>query len=114
MELPPGKLLRLDDYRRPSSRVFFDRRDFDKLLAIYAERVAAGEWRDYAIDEQADRADFTVFRRSHECPLYVISKLAPAAERPGRYLVSSGAKKLIQGRSIEEVLWVFERSPEPA
>ena len=36
--------------------------------------VAANEWRDYAIDHLADRAVFSVFRRTSETPLFQIVK----------------------------------------
>ena len=34
----------------PASRVTFDRRELNRILGIYGRKVAAGEWRDYAID----------------------------------------------------------------
>jgi hypothetical protein len=30
--------------------VFFERRELERLLRLYGRMVAAGEWRDYAID----------------------------------------------------------------
>ena len=30
--------------------VFFDRRELNQLMRLYGRMVAAGEWRDYAID----------------------------------------------------------------
>ncbi len=45
-------------------QVFFDRRELDALLRVYGRQVAAGEWRDYAIDGLADAAVFSVFRRT--------------------------------------------------
>ena len=44
--------------------VFFDRPELDRLLRLYGRMVAAGEWRDYAIDGQREAATFSVFRRS--------------------------------------------------
>ena len=31
-------------------QVTFDRRELDRILNLYGRMVAAGEWRDYAID----------------------------------------------------------------
>ena len=31
-------------------RVTFDRRELDRIFGLYGRMVAAGEWRDYAID----------------------------------------------------------------
>ena len=34
----------------PGNRVTFDRRELNRILGLYGRMVAAGEWRDYAID----------------------------------------------------------------
>jgi Protein of unknown function (DUF2794) len=110
-----SKLLRISEYRRPAERVVFDRAELTKILAIYADRVARGEWRDYAIDHRPNMAAFAVFRSCYEWPLFVIAKLAGQqhGSRQGNFVVSSGPRKLIQGRSIDEVLAVFERTVRP-
>lgn len=108
-----SKLLRLSEYRHSAERVVFDRSELKKILALYADRVARGEWRDYAIDHRPNMAAFAVFRSSYELPAYVIAKLSGATARHGNYVVSSGPRKLIQGRSIDEVLTVFEKALRP-
>ena len=47
----------------PANQVTFERRELDRILSLYGRMVAAGEWRDYAIDFLKDRAVFSVFRR---------------------------------------------------
>jgi hypothetical protein len=109
-----SKLLRISEYRRPAECVVFDRAELSKILAVYSDRVARGEWRDYAIDHRPNMAAFAVFRSCYEWPLFVIAKFSGAqAARQGNYVVSSGPRKLIQGRSIDEVLAVFERTVKP-
>ena len=56
----------------PPSRVTFDRRELNRIFSLYGRKVAAGEWRDYAIDFLKDRAVFSVFRRASEVPIYRI------------------------------------------
>jgi hypothetical protein len=107
-----SKLLRLSEYRRSAERVVFDRSELKKILALYADRVARGEWRDYAIDHRPNMAAFAVFRSSYEWPAFVIAKLSGGG-RQGSYVVSSGPRKLIQGRSIDEVLTVFDQALRP-
>jgi hypothetical protein len=109
-----SKLLRLADYRPSSGRVFFERTELRKLLAVYSERVARGEWRDYAIDQRPDMVAFAVFRSSYDWPLFVIAKTRAGARKPGRWVVSAGPQRLIQGRSIEDVLAVFAETPQLA
>ena len=68
----------------PANQVTFSRRELDRILDLYGRKVAAGEWRDYAIDFLKDRAVFSVFRRASEVPLYRIEKNPEAVAPPGR------------------------------
>ena len=70
-------------------QVTFDRRELDRILNLYGRMVAAGEWRDYAIDFLKDRAVFSVFRRSSEMPIYRIEKNPKLAHKQGAYSVVS-------------------------
>ncbi|MBU6474063.1 MAG: DUF2794 domain-containing protein, partial [Alphaproteobacteria bacterium] len=63
----------------------FDRRELNQILTIYGRMVAAGEWRDYALDFLEDRAVFSVFRRTAEAPLYAIEKRPKLKARQGQY-----------------------------
>src|SRR5213079_1136636 len=63
--------------------VFFERRELTRLLSLYGRMVAAGEWRDYAIDGLSESAVFSVFKRSSESPLYRIEKRPSLARRQG-------------------------------
>lgn len=102
--------IKLADHRkRVRSYVSFDRTELRQLLDVYSRRVAAGEWRDYAIDLQKGAAVFSVFRHTFDSPLFSISK-----HRHGRhchYMVFSGPEKLKHGNSIGEVLAVFDSKP---
>ena len=53
---------------RPRNEGTFSRRELDRILSLYGRKVAAGEWRDYAIDFLKDRAVFSVFRRATRIP----------------------------------------------
>ena len=67
--------------------IAFDRRELAQILNVYERKVASGEWRDYAIDTLREKAVFSVFRRSSECPLYRIEKAPKLARRQGVYSV---------------------------
>ena len=60
--------------QRLTAAVSFDRDELRTILNLYGRKVAAGEWRDYAIDTLKDRAVFSVFRRASEMPIYRIEK----------------------------------------
>lgn len=91
-------------------RVVFDRKELTILLGIYGRKVAAGEWRDYAIDFMKDRAVFSVFRRSTEYPLYRIEKNPKLARRQGPYAVLTAAGQVLKrGHELERVIRILEK-----
>ena len=95
----------------PAARgqIFFDRRELDALLRLYGRQVAAGEWRDYAIDGLADAAVFSVFRRTAEQPAYRIEKRPALARRQGAWAVyGQGGVVLKRGHELAQVLRVFD------
>ncbi|MGB6535873.1 MAG: DUF2794 domain-containing protein [Xanthobacteraceae bacterium] len=93
------------------SEVTFSRRELDRILRLYGRKVAAGEWRDYAIDFLRDRAVFSVFRHSSEVPIYRIEKKPRLARRQGAYSVISATGLIVRrGQELEGVLGALDPS----
>jgi uncharacterized protein DUF2794 len=94
-----------------SNQVTFDRAELSRLFGLYGRKVAAGEWRDYAIDFLKDRAVFSVFRRACEVPLYRIEKNPRLARRQGTYSVISSTGLIVRrGHELDRVLRALDRS----
>ena len=90
--------------------VSFNRLELGRILNLYGRMVAAGEWRDYAIDFMKDRAVFSVFRRASEVPIYRIEKDPKLARKQGMYsVVSAGGLILRRGHELDRVLLVIDR-----
>jgi hypothetical protein len=95
----------------PAVRVTFDRRELNRILGLYGRKVAAGEWRDYAIDFLRDRAVFSVFRRASEVPIYRIEKNPKLARRQGTYSVVSATGLIVRrGHELDRVLRAIDKS----
>jgi hypothetical protein len=91
--------------------VTFSRRELTRILGLYGRKVAAGEWRDYAIDFLRDRAVFSVFRRASEVPIYRIEKDPRLARRQGAYSVISATGLIVRrGHELERVLRALDKS----
>jgi hypothetical protein len=89
----------------PVNQVTFNRRELNRILDLYGRKVAAGEWRDYAIDFQKDRAVFSVFRRTSEVPLYRIEKNPKLERRQGAFSVTSASGMIVRrGHDLDRVL----------
>lgn len=115
LQTPPmATLFRLSDFRRKHKRIFFSRLELNQLLALYSRQVARGEWRDYAIDQRDGAALFSVFRHTHESPLYTIVKTAPGASRHGDFAVLAGRHRLASGAALGDVLATLQRKLGPA
>jgi hypothetical protein len=104
-----GTLFRLRDYRAKQKTIYFTRPELNQLLSLYSRKVAAAEWRDYAIDHRDGVAIFSVFRHTHETALFTIMKWAAGSNRNGDYAVFTGRRRIETGRSLAEVLAVFEK-----
>jgi hypothetical protein len=90
--------------------VTFNRRELKRILDLYGRMVAAGEWRDYAIDFLKDRAVFSVFRRASEMPIYRIEKDPRLARRQGAYSVISATGLILRrGQELDRVLRVLDQ-----
>ena len=89
---------------------FFDRRELKLILDLYGRMVAAGEWRDYAIDDDGESVSFSVYRRSSEMPLYQIEKRPKLARKQGAYSIRSATGQILKrGQSLDTTLRFFNR-----
>lgn len=87
------------------NQVTFSRRELNRILDLYGRKVAAGEWRDYALDFLKDRAVFSVYRRSSEVALYRIEKDPSLARKQGAYSVISATGHILRrGHELDRVL----------
>ncbi len=96
--------------RRRADPVAFTRSELTRILGLYGQFVAAGDWRDYAIDCLDDAAVFSIYRRASEVPLYRIEKRPKLARKQGAYLVVSMSGEILKrGHELAQVLRVFDR-----
>jgi hypothetical protein len=88
----------------------FDRGELNRILTIYGRMVAAGEWRDYALDFLEDAAVFSIFRRTSEMALFQIEKRPRLKAKQGQYaVIAAGGLVLKRGHDLAQVLKIFDR-----
>jgi hypothetical protein len=86
----------------------FDRIELMQILDLYGRQVAAGEWRDYSIDFERDRAVFSIFRRTSEMPLFRIEKCPRLARKQGAYsVIAAGGQVLKRGHDLARVIAIL-------
>lgn len=104
------ELIDFSEYRRRGTgkqRVYFDQSELRDLLEAYSRRVSTGEWRDYAIDFNGPVAVFSIFRHTHETPIFAVAK-----RRNGKhpeFILRSGRQTLKRSQFLREVLKVFDK-----
>lgn len=95
---------------RGAAAVSFDRRELNVIFDLYGAKVAAGEWRDYALDFTPAKAVFSIFRRASEAPLYRIEKDPAFARRQGAYaVIATTGLVLRRGHDLARVVRVLDR-----
>ncbi len=93
--------------------VAFHRDELYAILQVYSRRVGTDEWRDYAIDMLRERAVFSIFHRTSECPLFTVEKTPKLARKQGAYSVSNASGQILKrGRELKNVLKALDKVPK--
>jgi hypothetical protein len=90
--------------------VGFTREELQRILDLYGRMVAAGEWRDYAMDFDREAAVFSAFRRAAERPVARIEKRPALRSKQGMWaLIGEAGQVLKRGHELPGVLSPLER-----
>ena len=97
-------------YSTLDEQVSFDRKELSVILALYGRMVAAGEWRDYAMNFDRYAATFAAFRRTAERPQARLEKRPALRAKQGMWtLFGEHGQVLKRGHDLANVLAPMER-----
>ncbi len=92
------------------SQIGFERAELTRILDLYGRMVAAGHWKDYAMNLGKDAAVFAAFRRAAERPEFRIEKRPALRGRQGMWaLIGEQGMVLKRGHELGPVLAPIER-----
>jgi hypothetical protein len=95
---------------RAPNQIGFERDELQRILDLYGRMVAAGEWRDYAMDFDRHAAVFSAFRRAAERPQAAIEKRPALRNKQGMWtLIGEHGQVLKRGHDLANVLAPVER-----
>ena len=95
---------------RRADQVGFERAELTRILDLYGRMVAAGQWRDYAMDFDAHAATFAAFRRTAERPQARLEKRPALRSKQGMWtLFGEHGQVLKRGHDLANVLAPLER-----
>lgn len=81
-----------------------------RIMDLYGRMVAAGHWRDYAMDMTRDAAIFAAFRRTAERPEFRIEKRPQLRRKQGMWvLVGEHGAVIKRGHELSGILAPIER-----
>ena len=97
----------------PNPIIAFQKNELNIILNTYGYHVAAGDWRDYAIGYGKQKATFSIFRHTSECPIYCIIKDPKLSKKQGIYSVIDQTGRILKrGHDLAQVLKVFTKKPK--
>ncbi len=95
---------------RQPTQIGFERVELTRILDLYGRMVAAGHWRDYAIELGQDAAIFAAFRRTAERPEFRIEKRPALRGKQGMWTLFGEAGQILKrGHELVNVLSPLER-----
>lgn len=92
--------------------VYFSRQELATILNIYSKNIAAGEWRDYALDHVENSAIFSIYRSSFELPLYTIEKKRVKGKGNFLFILQNRQKKLWQAAQLQDIVIQLNKLPK--
>ena len=105
-----GQILPFPASKASSPQIGFSRAELMRIIDLYGRMVAAGQWRDYALEFGRDHAAFWAFRRTAERPEFKIEKRPGLRTKQGMWaLIGESGITLRRGHELGPVLAPIER-----
>jgi hypothetical protein len=93
-----------------SPQIGFTRAELGRIIDLYGRMVAAGLWKDYAVEFGRDHAAFWAFRRTAERPEVKIEKRPSLRSKQGMWaLIGESGAVLKRGHELGPLLAPIER-----
>ena len=90
--------------------IFFNKKELQLILNLYAEMVSGGEWKDYGLSISKKEVSFNVYLRTSEFPVYKITKNLNPKNKHEKYLILDANNKIIKNSEnldtlIKKITW---------
>ena len=104
------KKLRLVINNKKNRDSFFNKKELQLILNLYAEMVSGGEWKDYGLSISKREVSFNVYHRTSEVPIYKITKNLKPKNKNEKYIIKDSQNKIINksenlGNLIKKIIW---------
>ena len=75
--------------------IFFNKKELQLILNLYAQMVSSGEWKDYGLSIAKKEVSFNVYHRAAESPAYKITKNLNPKNVNEKYVIKDAQNKII-------------------
>ena len=90
--------------------IFFSRYELTSILNLYSRQVSKGFWKDYALDSKTNTAIFSIYKHSHDKPLYqIIKKSFKGFRNMPDFFIIKNSEIINKSSEISTILSKFEK-----
>ncbi len=88
----------------------FSKFELTSILNLYSKQVSKGIWRDYALDSKVDTAIFSIYRHTHDKPMYqILKKRRKGYKNKPEFYIKSDAEIINKSNELQIILSKFEK-----
>ena len=90
--------------------IFFSKYELTSILNLYSKQVSKGFWKDYALDSKANKAIFSIYKHSHDKPMYqIIKKSLKGFRNMPNFFITKDDEIINKSNEISTILLKFEK-----
>ena len=94
LKLVVNNSLKIEDKKN-----FFEKKELEIILNLYAKMVSNGSWKDYGLSISSRQVSFSVFKNSAESAMYKICKNFKPSNKNLKYLITDSKGKIFKNSS---------------
>ena len=93
------KLVVNNSFKIEDKKNFFEKKELEIILNLYAKMVSNGSWKDYGLSISSRQVIFSVFKNSAESAMYKICKNFKPSNKNLKYLITDSKGKIFKNSS---------------
>ena len=105
-----SNVLKLSRNKNHKNIIFFSKLELTSILSLYSKQVSRGFWKDYALDSQNGTAIFSIFRHTHDKPIYqIIKKRLKGLKNINEFYILKDSELISKSTDLLMILNKFEK-----
>ena len=105
-----SNVLKLSRNKNHKNIIFFSKLELTSILSLYSKQVSRGFWKDYAMDSQNETAIFSIFKHTHDKPIYqIIKKRLKGLKNINEFYILKDIEIISKSSDLLTILNKFEK-----